>query len=65
MQFFIGISRNTQSKYYELSLTECLWEFRNDALWDTHLHVLLCGSEIIIVRLFNREKNDFKAVNNE
>ena len=40
MQFFIGISRNIQSKYYQLSLTDCLWEFRNDALWDTPLHVL-------------------------
>ena len=37
MQFFIGISRNTQSKSYMLSLmTECVWEFRNIALWDTH-----------------------------
>ena len=36
MQFFIGIARIIQSKYYQLSLTECLWEFRNDALWDPH-----------------------------
>ena len=28
MQFFTGISRNTQSKSYMLSLlTECVWEF--------------------------------------
>lgn len=36
MQFFTGISRNTQSKPYMLSMTEWVWEFRNDALWDTH-----------------------------
>ena len=36
MQFFTGISRNTQSKSYMLSLTECDWEFRDNALWDTH-----------------------------
>ena len=30
------ISRNTQSKSYMLSLTECVWEFQNNALWDTH-----------------------------
>ena len=39
MQFFTEISRNTQSKsYIRLSLTECVWEFRNNALWDTHKH---------------------------
>ena len=36
IQFFIGISRNTQSKSYMLSLTECVWDFQNDALWDTN-----------------------------
>ena len=36
MQFFTGISRNTQSKSYMLSLSECVWGFENDALWDTH-----------------------------
>ena len=37
MQFFIGISRNTQSKSYMLSfMTGCVWEFRNIELWDTH-----------------------------
>ena len=41
MQFFTGISRYTQSKSYMLSLTESVWEFRNNALWDTHQHVLL------------------------
>ena len=36
MHFFTGISRNTQSKSYMLSLTECVWDFQNNALWDTH-----------------------------
>ena len=34
MQFFTGVSRNTHSKSYTLSLTECVWEFQNNALWD-------------------------------
>ena len=34
MHFFTGISRNTQSKSYMLSLTECVWKFRNNELWD-------------------------------
>ena len=41
MQFFAGISRNTQSKPYMLSLTECVWDFHNNALSDTHCHALL------------------------
>ena len=42
MQFFIGISRNTQSKsQYTLSMTECVWDFQNDALCDTCLIVLV------------------------
>ena len=36
MQFFTGISRNTQSKSDMLSFTECIWELINNALWDTH-----------------------------
>ena len=36
MHLFTGISRNTQSKLCMLSLTECVWDFRNNALWDTH-----------------------------
>ena len=36
MQFYTGISRNTWSKSYMSSLTECVWEFQNSALWDTH-----------------------------
>ena len=35
MKFFTGISRNTWSKSYTLSLTECVWEFQNIASWDT------------------------------
>ena len=35
MQFFTGIFRNTQSKLYMLSLTECVWDFQDNALWDT------------------------------
>ena len=35
MQYFTGISRNTQSKSYMLSLSECVWDFHNNALWDT------------------------------
>ena len=38
MQFFTGISRNTQSKSYMLALTERVWEFKILVmhLWDTH-----------------------------
>ena len=36
MQLITGISRNTQSKAYMLLLTESVWEFRNNALLDTH-----------------------------
>ena len=28
-------------KSYGLSLTEYVWEFHNNALWDTHEHALL------------------------
>ena len=35
MQSFTGISRNTQSKSYMLSLTECVWDFQDNALCDT------------------------------
>ena len=35
-KFFPGISRNTQSKSYIISLTECVWKFLNCELWDTH-----------------------------
>ena len=34
MQFFTRILQNTQSKSFLLSLTECVWEFQNNALWD-------------------------------
>ena len=36
MQFFTWISRNTQSNSYTLLLTECVWDFQKNALWDTH-----------------------------
>mgnify|MGYP001804479955 CR=1 FL=1 len=32
MQFFTGISRNTQSNWYITLLTVCIWEFKNNAL---------------------------------
>ena len=35
MQQFRGISRNTPSKSYILSLTECLRDYQNNALWET------------------------------
>ena len=34
VQLFTGTSRYTQSKSYMLSLIECVWEFRNNALWE-------------------------------
>ena len=40
MQFFTGISRKIQSKLYMLTLTACVWDFRNNALLDTRLHAL-------------------------
>ena len=36
MQFFTRISSNTMSKSYMLSLTESVWDFQNNGLWDTH-----------------------------
>ena len=36
MQFLTGVSINIQSKSYMLSLTDCIWEFRDDVLFDTH-----------------------------
>ena len=41
MQYSNGTSRNTQSKSYMLSLTECVWDFQNIALLDTDSHALL------------------------
>ena len=34
-----------------LSLTQCVWEFQSNALWDTHYHILLPAA--IVVRLIN------------
>ena len=36
MQLFTGISKDTQSKSYTLSLTHGVWDFQNNALWDSH-----------------------------
>ena len=36
MDFLTESSRNIQS----VILTECVWDFQNDALWDTHQHAL-------------------------
>ena len=41
MQFFTGISRNTQSKSYMLSLAECVLDFQNNAYRDNDDHALL------------------------
>ena len=42
MQVFTGVSRSTPYKVNSrLSLTECVWDCRNNALWDTHEHSLL------------------------
>ena len=48
MQFFTGISRITQSKSFMLSLTECVWDFQNDVLWDSHEHALFMFVECYI-----------------
>ena len=39
--FPLGFPENTQSESYMLSLTECVLDFQNNALWDTHQHDLL------------------------
>ena len=36
MQLTTEIARNTHSESYMLSLTECVLEFRSNALWDAH-----------------------------
>ena len=36
MQFFIGISGNTQSKLYKRYHRPSVLDFQNTALWDTH-----------------------------
>ena len=38
---FPGISKKSVSKSHMLSLTVCVWEFLNNALWDSHEHALL------------------------
>ena len=41
IQYRTRIPRNTQSISYTLSLAECVWEFWNNGLLDTHYHALL------------------------
>ena len=53
MQFFTGISRNTKSKLYMLSLTECVGDSQNNALWDIHEHVLFRSSFQSSALIFN------------
>ena len=43
--------RNTQSKLYMRSLTEFIWDFQNNALWDTNQHALLVVSTFRINKL--------------
>ena len=48
MQFRSVIPRNAQSKWcYMTSLTESVWEFRNEALWGTLLHTLFTWLSLI------------------
>ena len=58
MQFFTGISRNTQSTHM-LLLTECIWEFQNNALWDTLQHALLVGMVIDNLKSLGSKKDGF------
>ena len=55
---FTVIFRNTQSKSHMLSLTGCVWEFRNNALWDTHYHVIL----IVISINLNRWIDEYQQI---
>ena len=58
MRLFTEISRNTQSKPYMLSLTECVWDFQNSELWDTHcmpfwaLLPLVCPGHRLTFQIF-------------
>ena len=39
---FTGISKKYSiSILFMISLTECVWEFQNNALWDTRQHALI------------------------
>ena len=49
MHLVTGIYKNTQSKSDTLSLTASVWEFRNNALWDTYEHALF----VKLVRRFS------------
>ena len=50
MQFVTGISRNAPSQSYMLSLTECVWDFQNNSLWDTYLHALLVRISLTVCK---------------
>ena len=39
--FSLELSETFSQNSYMLSLTECVWEFRNNALWDTHHHAVI------------------------
>ena len=41
MQFCTGLSIKSQSKSYTRSFTECVWDFQNNAWWDTDWYALL------------------------
>ena len=48
MQFRSVIPSNAHSKWCNMtSLTESVWEFRNEALWDTVLHTLFTCLSLI------------------
>ena len=55
-RFFTVISRNTQSKSYVLSLTECVWDFQSNVLWDTHSHTLLLVTPMFFANLLDQSK---------
>ena len=61
MQFFPGISRNSQSKSQMLSLTECVWDIQNNALWDTHclLSELVTHLAILQMQCYQKHNNTF------
>ena len=49
MQFWTGISWNTQSESYMQSSTEYAWKYQTDALWDTlQLVLLFYGPHILL-----------------
>ena len=55
MQFFTGISRHTQSK------SGWVWEFQNNTLWDTHIHIKLLDPTQASVGLVNSNNSPKKS----